>query len=191
MLGFLLVDYLRTKDPTFSQTIALKKYLVFRAAYLYGYFVTRRLDKDSRNIKATQDKVLVDILKLNASTEYSKTHKLDQVKSREEFVHIHPLSKISQFESYINRTAQGEKKIITSETPLYFGTTSGTTGTPNLIPLVRAQLAQFKQYGGITIYNLTGRIPNIARLKRVGGLLHLLYNCTVQYNDDYPMWFCC
>lgn len=170
VLGYLLFDYLRTKEPTFSHKLAIKKYFQFRFLHTLGFFVSRELEKDSRDIKAHQEKTLLDILSLNGASEYSRKWKLDKVKSREEFRRIHPLTKFSQFESFINRTADGEKNIIVCQDPIYYGTTSGTTGNPSLIPIVPAQTKQMMRYVALVVYKLSKTIPGLKRLKRVNSI---------------------
>jgi hypothetical protein len=93
-----------------------------------------KLTKDP--IKA-QERVLLKYLARNARTEYGLKHDFRSIKSISEFRKRVPVSDYETIRHYIDRMKKGEGNILTSDKVTYFGITSGTTGTPKLIPATR------------------------------------------------------
>lgn len=112
------------------------------------------------------------MLRLNNDTEYSKKMQMNRVNSREEFVAMHPITKYADYVDYFDRMVDfGEEKVITSERPLYYAVTSGTTGKPSKLPIVKYQLDRLARVKQVLSYFHGSQIPALKNLTRVSFLL--------------------
>ncbi|MDD5427644.1 MAG: GH3 auxin-responsive promoter family protein [Candidatus Omnitrophica bacterium] len=84
-----------------------------------------------------QERVLLKYLKRNADTEYGRKYDISSIRSIEEFRSRLPMVNYENIRPYVDRIAKGEKKVLTSDEVIFFGITSGTTGTPKLIPVTK------------------------------------------------------
>lgn len=82
--------------------------------------------------------MLLKILKENSKSEIGKRFNFASIKSIEDFKRQVPITEYKFYEDYINRMANGEKNILTSEEVEYFGHTSGTTGKQKMIPATKS-----------------------------------------------------
>lgn len=85
----------------------------------------RKLENDTKNISDVQEQFLLQRISKSANTEYGERHVFSQIKSREDFVQHHPLTRIKDYEPYIQRMLKGEERILTAEQPAMFAVTSG------------------------------------------------------------------
>lgn len=163
----ILADFLLTKEPTFGFLLALKKYAQWRKYYIQGFFIMRELRTASKDLKKCQDAELKKLLQLNSDTEYHKTWHLDQVETRDDYVRIQPLVKYTHFESFFERMIRGEEKVMTSQSPMYYAITSGTTGRPSKIPWIKYQLDNVNRLRALQAYNAGNIIHGVRNLSRV------------------------
>lgn len=141
---YFIAEFLITKERTFTFREALRRYILWRYLQMKGFFVLRRLDKETKDVKKCQQLQLSKILKLNSDTEYYQKARLDQVHNRADYVRIHPVVKYDHLQQYYERMINsGEEKVITSQSPIYYTITSGTTGKPSKFPLVPYQISNF------------------------------------------------
>ncbi len=93
-----------------------------------------RFEEQCRFPRETQEAVLNRILTENTSTAFGNQHNFPQVRSMTGFQNIVPTTSYEFLRPYIECSAEGKKRILTQENPVYFATTSGTTGSPKMIP---------------------------------------------------------
>jgi hypothetical protein len=84
-----------------------------------------------------QDRLLREILRTNADTEYGRRHGFSGVSTFGEFQERVPISTYEDLEPYINRAMLGQPNQLTKDPPVLFTTTSGTTGNRKYIPMTR------------------------------------------------------
>ena len=121
------------------------------------------------DLAAIQAEKLMTILKANAPTEIGKTFDFEGISSVDEFRKQVPVMYDDYLLPMLERIINGEPNVLTTESPEYFGVTSGTTGKEKLIPVTAsskedtrlhlrgwaASLAQnFKHLGGFSLLNL-------------------------------------
>ena len=164
----MLVDFIRTKDPTFPLRLGIRRYIISWLLRIQGFLVTRQITASSKNLKKSQGDTLRQILRANAKTEYSQAHGLDKVNTREELRKVHPLCGYERFDPYYERMMNGEENILTAEKPLAFGITSGTTGKPSKIAVLHSTMDTFiKILIPFALFNCAGIIPDVLGRKRV------------------------
>ncbi|WP_204599939.1 GH3 family domain-containing protein [Clostridium pascui] len=108
--------------------------VLYKIAIEGGAIVKRKFDRETQNCRVVNSQVLFKILRGNSKSEIGTKLNFGDIKSIEDFKKQVPLSEYSDHENYIERMANGEKNILTSEDVEYFGHTSGTTGKQKLIP---------------------------------------------------------
>jgi hypothetical protein len=85
--------------------------------------------------RRAQEVKLKSILSRNAETVFGRFHGFAKFSTIQEFRRCVPLSTYDDLRPLIDRSARGEKGILTAEDPFFFAVTSGTTGPRKLIPL--------------------------------------------------------
>jgi hypothetical protein len=92
-------------------------------------------DEQCRALGDTQAKVLRRLMNRNKGTAFGRAHGFGAIKTMAEFQRAVPVCAYDDLRPYIERSLNGELNQLTSETPVMFATTSGTTGTPKYIPV--------------------------------------------------------
>ncbi len=83
----------------------------------------------------SQTRLLMKILNDNKNTEYGVINNFNKISTAEEYQKNVPINSYTDLEPYINKVVQGDKKVLTEETPILFNITSGTTYKPKFIPV--------------------------------------------------------
>jgi hypothetical protein len=84
-----------------------------------------------------QDRLLRQILEVNAGTEFGRRHGFGAITSFQQFQERVPISTYQDLEPYITEEMNGRPNQLTKEPPVLFTTTSGTTGNRKYIPMTR------------------------------------------------------
>src|SRR5688572_17386311 len=88
----------------------------------------RHLLKDSHSPYEAQQHKLRQILKANQRSAFGRDHNFASIQTIGDFQAAVPVRDYDAIEPYINRSVAGEKSVLTSDDPIMFATTSGTTG---------------------------------------------------------------
>jgi hypothetical protein len=113
--------------------------------------------------RRAQEKVLADLLQKNAASHFGKMHSLHPRMSVRDFQQALPISTFEDLRPFIERAAQGEPNVLTSEQVLMFETSSGSTSAAKLIPYTRSLRAEFQEAIRAWMYDLYASHPSIAR----------------------------
>jgi GH3 auxin-responsive promoter len=95
----------------------------------------KRFTTVSRAPGQAQDRLLREILRTNADTEFGRRHGFGGITSFSEFRQRVPISSYEDLEPYINAEMHGQPNQLTKHPPVLFTTTSGTTGKRKYIPM--------------------------------------------------------
>ncbi|NPU92460.1 MAG: GH3 auxin-responsive promoter family protein [Gammaproteobacteria bacterium] len=106
-------------------------------ASLIKQFHFKRLQRATHNPAPRQQQILLDILRTNRNTEFGQAHQFSAIKSIADFRRQVPLRSSAEFGPYLKRVYQGERNILTTETPYFFAMTAGSTGDYKYIPITR------------------------------------------------------
>ena len=99
--------------------------------------MARKFELQTRDPMRAQKKVLFEYLIRNKNTEFGRKHGFSSIRSIEDFRSRVPIAGYESLRQLVDRMARGEKNVLTSDRPVFFGRTSGTTGKPKLIPVTR------------------------------------------------------
>jgi len=94
-------------------------------------------EASTRDPMRAQDRTLLKYLARNKNTEYGRRHRFSSIKSIADFRSRVPLSSYEDMRPYVDKMKKGANNVLTSDKVIFFGITSGTTGTPKLIPVTR------------------------------------------------------
>lgn len=88
----------------------------------------------SNKCREVQEEILMGILDNAKDTDIGKKYGFEKIKSIKEFQEKIPIMEYEDIEDYIERIALGEEDLLFPGKPLFFISTSGTTGTSKKIP---------------------------------------------------------
>jgi hypothetical protein len=90
---------------------------------------------ECRKTTETQERLLKHIISKNAETAFGKAHGFSNIGSFGHFQRRVPITGYEELKPYIEASLHGEPNQLTAEHPVFFATTSGTTGAPKYIPV--------------------------------------------------------
>ncbi|MEZ0371167.1 MAG: GH3 auxin-responsive promoter family protein [Candidatus Sericytochromatia bacterium] len=102
----------------------------------------RRLARDPAR---TQQKLLLQILRRNQSTDFGSRFGFGRIRSLEDYRREVPLQDYESLRPYIENQAHSGVAALTAERPVMYNLTSGTTGQPKYIPVLASDLAQLRR----------------------------------------------
>lgn len=137
-------------------TVVISKVMEVR-----GKSLLRKLQKDSSNVERVQRNVLLNILKHQENTDFGKKYNFKSLKSISDFQNALPIMKYEDLWPWIDRQENEKKSVINSEMPILYAVTSGTTGQPKYIPILKRSLKSYKNIQKIFVYSLYRVRPNI------------------------------
>src|SRR4029450_6671221 len=97
----------------------------------------RRFNRTCQHPARAQDRLLRAILRTNAGTEFGRRHGFAGITGLEEFQEQVPICTYEDLQPYIDAAMRGRPNQLTSDPPVLFTTTSGTTGARKYIPMTR------------------------------------------------------
>ncbi|CAG5120944.1 unnamed protein product [Candidula unifasciata] len=167
-------------DQSFKE--AARHYTAVRSLTVIGTVMKYRLVRATKNVEKVQTDFLLQQIKDNMDTQYSKDMGLVNVKTRDDFLRIHRLTRYPDYSRYIHQMISGEKKVLTSVDPVIFAVTSGTSGSSSIIPMVGKQTRMFFFEGISVLYKcMVESFPGTAFLYKV---FKIFYNPNWRYSVD-------
>lgn len=106
----------------------------------YASIVHARVRKGMATAVADQQAILQYLLKNGSRTAFGTDHKLQDVKTYEEFKAAVPIRDYEAFIPYIDRIKGGETNVLWKGKPIYFAKTSGTTSGVKYIPITKESM---------------------------------------------------
>ncbi|MFI1863990.1 GH3 family domain-containing protein [Streptomyces jumonjinensis] len=94
-----------------------------------------RLAGENTDPRGAQRRVLADLLGFNASTEFGREHGFGRVRTMDDFRTAVPVRDYAAHAPLIERTAAGERNLLSADAPAVYFTSSGTTGAHKKIPV--------------------------------------------------------
>lgn len=107
-----------------------------------------------RTPMVVQDRLLQHILQKNAPTAFGRRFTFDGIGSIREYKKRVPILSYEEHRPYIDAQMQGHPLQLTTESPIFFATTSGTTGRPKYIPVTPESRSAKSQLVRLFLYTL-------------------------------------
>jgi hypothetical protein len=109
---------------------------------------------------------LLAIVTRNAQTEAGRRLGFDRVRSLEDWRHVPPCD-WDDLAPVVDRMVHGERGLLVEEDPIYYATTSGTTGRRKLIPVTSDFVAECRVANRVLYRSLLQTMPSLLRGKRL------------------------
>ncbi|MCR5665280.1 MAG: GH3 auxin-responsive promoter family protein [Eubacterium sp.] len=107
----------------------------------------RHLDEASRNAVAVSEKLIMDIVRDNADTEYGRKYGFADIKSIEDYKKKVPFTTYDDYYPYIKRMLENdEENLITVYPVQHYALSSGSVGVPKHIPVSQKTLDAYSIY---------------------------------------------
>ena len=109
--------------------------IVMKAGVLSGRLVYRGFEHFTSNAAETQKKLLQKLMKDNAETEYGKKYDFAHITTPEEYREKVPYSNYATYADDVQRMIKGDKNVLTAYKVDQYVETSGSSGTPKVVPM--------------------------------------------------------
>ncbi len=109
--------------------------LLVKTGIFCGNLVYAGFEHFTKHTQETQEKLLKNLIKKNKNTEYGKKAGFAEIKSVEDYQKKVPLTDYSDYSDYVQRMIKGERNLITSARIRRYVETSGSSGTPKVVPM--------------------------------------------------------
>lgn len=164
-------------------TTAFQQYILYYVLGFVGRWRLHRLLKDAEDGELVQRSLLADLLKRHNTTQYGKDCRLVGISTFEEFRRIHRITHHDDYIEYISRVRKGEEGVMAPGIPKLLAMTSGTSGSPKLVPHVSDVSNNFFMRGVCVAFAvLHGKFPNtVDNLQRS---LKLVFKSSFQEMDN-------
>ncbi len=126
----------------------------------YG-FKAQAFERTAVRPGETQRKFLLSHLFRNRHTEFGKEYNFTSLKTVKDYQSRIPFGDYETHRPYIERLMRGHRNVLTVDTPILFGVTSGTTGTPKHIPVTEPSRRKKKELMDIWTYYILKDHPGI------------------------------
>ena len=132
--------------------------LLFRTR---GPETVHHFNRQCRNPMQVQEQLLMGLLKRNSDTAIGRKLDFASVTSLEDFRKKIPIMEYKDHEPYIQASLRGETRQLTAQSPCFYATTSGTTGTPKYIPVTPESRSAKSQLLRVWLSKLFGDHPKL------------------------------
>ena len=119
---------------------------------IIGWTLYSPLKRAAMNVKESQWEVLQSIIKRNKDTEFGLRHDFKNISDLQSFRNNLPVVDYESLRADVERQGEQKIKVLTSEHPVMYNQTSGTTGQPKYIPVLNATLEHLRRSQKIFSY---------------------------------------
>jgi hypothetical protein len=120
-----------------------------------------RFRRATRQVAVEQTRILLDLVRANAATEFGRLHGFSRITTVREYQDAVPLRSYDEYREYVDRAKEGSPNVLTHEPVRLFEPTSGSTSATKLIPYTRALQRQFQKGIQSWIADLFVRRPDL------------------------------
>jgi len=136
--------------------------LLYKAFSALGRSTVNRLEADTASPREAQVRKLLSILGQNAGSRFGKEHGFASIKTWDDFNAAMKIRDYEEYRPYIDDLTAGAQNVLTTEAPVMFATTSGTTDKPKFIPITPSYIKEFRSASVVSGYHLLRTFPKIA-----------------------------
>lgn len=149
-----LVGGLDKKDaplPSFAE--AALNLLIRSRMVIVKFTYWRNLMRAAGSPLATQQAVLSRILRNNRTTRYGREHGFSTLALYDQFAKQVPVVSYEELRPYVEEQLASGDAALTTERPVMYARTSGTTGQPKYLPIVPEELARQRRHAALMAYS--------------------------------------
>ncbi|MEK7432336.1 MAG: GH3 auxin-responsive promoter family protein [Cyanobacteriota bacterium] len=96
-----------------------------------------RFEEASKNPVKAQWEKLSEILSKNENTEFGKNYGFWKIHSVSDYQKALPILTYADLKPYVEKMLEGQKNILTHQEPLFYGMTTGSTGSSKFTPITK------------------------------------------------------
>lgn len=130
---------------------------------LASNFSYKRFQRSLPYCREAQTDLLKEMLKANAESEFGKAASFRKISTPEDFRAAVSINTYETLQPFIERIANGERAVLTSEPVTYFALTAGSGGPAKLIPYNASLKAQFRSAIGAWVSDVFDCMPEIMK----------------------------
>ena len=133
-----------------------------------------RLESVCNHAWEEQEKLLERLLRRNAHTEFGERYGFRTIRGGAEYSRTVPLSTFPDYESSFTRMIRGERNILSSDPPVFYNISAGSTGEPKYIPLCQEDAEKQRLYVDEAIAGIIRKaLPQYSMQELFGCIFHL------------------
>jgi GH3 auxin-responsive promoter len=121
----------------------------------------RRLERALRRPEVAQREILWRIIRASSSTSFGREHGFSEIRSLSDWRDRVPLRDFEAFRPYVERIAEGEPNVLTSDAVTFMEPTGGSSGVEKLVPYTKSLLAEFSAATLPWVFDLLSRRPRV------------------------------
>ncbi len=140
---------------------SLTAYLIPFVVRRKGQKLERRLKVEMNDLKGSQERLLLSILREQSSTRFGKEHGFAEINSMEAYRARVPVLDYEKMRPYVMEQDRTNEPVLLSKNPLFYAVTSGTTGEPKYIPVHEEALKAHRACTDFFTYNLLKARPKM------------------------------
>jgi hypothetical protein len=103
--------------------------------------------------------LLRDTMLANRDTAFGRAHGLGEVKTLQDLQARVPVQSYADIEPWVRRQMRGESNVLTAETPVFFASSTGTTGEPKRTPTTPRFRREFQRTVFVSMAHVARRFP--------------------------------
>ena len=119
----------------------IMKHLISR-----GYKSLKKLEKQAKDAKRTNNALLLKILRENKNSEFGREHHFGEIHTLAEFRKNVPLTTYHDYEPALERMVKGENNVLTSKRIIGFAKSSASSGTSKYLPATQGSIDVYTDY---------------------------------------------
>lgn len=153
--------------------------LLHRLGHLSRIGPARAFRRAAQDLRASQTAHLEALLAANAGTRYGLQHGFASTSAAQYAARV-PLLGPAALAPLVRAAMEGERGVLTTQPPIYYVRTTGSTGAPKHVPVTRGYLAEFQRTVHVSLYHLRAVCPEAFR----GRALYFVGSCKVARAAD-------
>lgn len=138
------------------------------------------LEAAAQDVEQTQFEVLKRILEDHKETYFGKIHKFNMIESLADFRKFVPVHDYETLRSWMDSQDLTGRPTINPDLPSFYAMTSGTTGKPKFIPVLKTSLRSHKHTTNLFIYRVMKDRPDVLK----GHILAIVSPAIEGYRPD-------
>lgn len=116
-------------------------------------------DRQAAFPEETQQAFLQELLQRNADTEFGRLHGFADIRNPQTYAERVPIMDAETLRTWVDRTMRGERKLLTAEDPVFYASTTGTSGVPKSVPITPSYRREFQRTVSISFWNIFRKYP--------------------------------
>lgn len=113
----------------------------------------------ARDPEKAQTELLQRVMRENGDSDFGRRHRLGEVRSLRDLQSRVPVQTYADVEPWIRRQMNGETNVLSKETPVFFASSTGTTGAPKRTPTTPTFRREFQRTVFVSMAQVAARFP--------------------------------